>query len=127
MKSPIVHNDETFVFACDTDDVPALGGCKVLLDDGTSMAMFRDGDCYHAIAEQCPHQRYNVMHRCHVHDHLVSCPMHGWTFDIRTGSEIRHRGRIRTYATVVVDGSVYVSHSLFDVPAWMRDGPSDSG
>mgnify|MGYP006281698131 CR=1 FL=1 len=127
MRPHVVHNNTTFVFACSIDEVPAVGGCKVTLDDGTAVAVFRESEHFFAIAQQCPHQHYNVMHRCHVHNHLVSCPMHGWTFDIRSGSETKQRGRIKTFETLVVNNEVYVQHTLFATPRWMLDDSSEAG
>jgi 3-phenylpropionate/trans-cinnamate dioxygenase ferredoxin subunit len=40
---------------------------------------------------------------------VISCPWHGWEFDVRTGQAISdRRHRLRTYGVRVVDGRVLV-------------------
>ena len=42
-------------------------------------------------------------------DELISCPWHGWEFDLTSGDHItRSEYSIPTYETVVRDGSIYV-------------------
>jgi len=71
--------------------------------DGVEIAVFNvDGNIY-AIANKCPHQGAPMVYGTvggtqipsdpqkyiyGLHNELVSCPVHGWEFDLKTGKTI---------------------------------------
>lgn len=120
MPETMTRNGIVYSRACTEHEVPRLGGFCATLPDATQVAVFKSNDTYYAVAQTCPHQRYRVMHRCHVHRNRISCPMHGWTFDLATGEEMRQRGRIPTYDILVENGTIYVAYDPDAMPAWMN-------
>jgi nitrite reductase/ring-hydroxylating ferredoxin subunit len=46
--------------------------------------------------------------------------MHGWTFDIRNGEEIRQRGQIPTYMVLLENETIYVQYNPDAEPLWMK-------
>lgn len=109
-----------FTKACAAHDVPKVGGYCAIMPDGMQIAVFRTEDGFYAVSHTCPHQRYRVMARCHVHANRISCPMHGWTFDIRNGEEIRQRGRIPTFTVLLENETIYVKYNPDAEPSWMK-------
>jgi nitrite reductase/ring-hydroxylating ferredoxin subunit len=70
-------------------DVIALAdiadGATVRLDcDGRGLFLRRDGRRVRVYDSRCPHQSTNIPHLALDGDRLT-CPKHGWTFDIATG------------------------------------------
>jgi nitrite reductase/ring-hydroxylating ferredoxin subunit len=53
----------------------------------------------------CPHQRIPVLYDGHINNGVVTCPMHGWEFDLcnRDG----RRPGLRHYETLEHEGWVY--------------------
>ena len=47
------------------------------------IALFRDGDTWHAIDESCPHQGTSLATGV-LHEGRVICPLHAWVFDVTT-------------------------------------------
>jgi nitrite reductase (NADH) small subunit len=39
------------------------------------------------------------------------CPWHGWAFDLKTGAQVKGKGRVRVYPAVVEDGELLVTIS----------------
>jgi nitrite reductase (NADH) small subunit len=95
--------------------------------EGRKIGLFRDGTEVRAILNTCPHQggpvgtgglfpatRARVENRRLIEslDHdspVVSCPWHGWEFDLRSGVCTADRARrVVTYPAVVRDGQVSV-------------------
>jgi nitrite reductase (NADH) small subunit len=66
------------------DDVPLLEGRSVVVA-GRRVAVFRTPGGYHAIAAACPHKGGPLADGL-VADSCVTCPLHGWRFDLRTGA-----------------------------------------
>lgn len=64
-----------------------------------------------ACLARCPHGAY-VMENPEVHDTLVTCPLHGWRFDMsRGGCEIHGYEGLRRLNVRVVDDNVYLDIS----------------
>lgn len=72
-----------FVKVADKDEL-APGERKVVEVDGTWVALFNlDGEL-HAIADICTHDD-GPLAEGPLHGHVIECPRHGATFDVRTG------------------------------------------
>jgi len=70
------------------EDTPAEGTGKVVKVDETMLALFRvEGHCY-ALANACPHKG-GPLGEGELTGHVVTCPWHGWTWDVRTGTNVR--------------------------------------
>jgi len=76
--------------------------------DGEEVALFRVGNDFFAVRNLCPHQHFSMLHQGEVKDCVVTCPMHGWSFDLRTGLSTNASGRLKMYPVEVKDGSVYI-------------------
>ena len=76
--------------------------------EGTAIALFRvEGRCY-AIANACPH-RGGPLAEGDLEGHIVHCPWHGWTWDVRTGTNARQpASRVACFPVTIEDGSVFV-------------------
>jgi len=78
-----------------------------------------DGKLY-AVENNCPHQHFEVLHQGHLEGVTITCPMHGRTFDLETGSCLNGAGRLKKLAVKTLGDDIYVrkpdetSFSLFD-------------
>lgn len=97
---------------------------RIVEIDGREIAVFNIDGSFHAVLNFCTHQAGPVCEGLvhgildidtagelfYTDDEYLSCPWHGWTFDIETGD---HTGgtdhRLVKYDTVVRDGEVYVA------------------
>ena len=74
-----------------------------------------------AFENNCPHQHFALLHQGSIRGCEITCPMHGWTFDIKSGQSTNGNGKLRNLEVKNVDGWVWVenlkvgeSFSLFD-------------
>ncbi len=70
--------------------------------------LFRIGDEFFAVRNRCPHQQFEKLHEGEVEGHTVTCPMHGWKFDFRTGASLNADGRLKVWKTEVRGDEVIV-------------------
>ena len=63
----------------------ADGGSKVITIAGRSVALFRIKDQYFAIANNCLH-RGGPLGEGEVKNYEVTCPWHGWRYNLMDGS-----------------------------------------
>jgi NAD(P)H-dependent nitrite reductase small subunit len=95
-------------FACNLDDIKESHGKRVLVD-GIEIAMFKAEGKVFAITNVCPHNRFSLLHEGEFKECVVTCPMHSWSFDVRTGNSVAGGGRVKTYQTEVKNGKVFVN------------------
>jgi len=74
--------------------------------EGLEIAIFRYEGSYFAINNVCSHQHFSVLHPGTFDRCRVECPMHGWTYDVRTGRGTE--GRVARYEVTVTGESIFV-------------------
>ena len=89
------------------DEVPP-DSVRAIDLDGTTVALARVGDEFHALAGHCAHMGgplgEGALEGC-----VLSCPWHGWQYDVRTGeNEFDRAIRVETYPVRVEDGVVSI-------------------
>jgi len=109
----------------DVQDLAADGDRVLVEFEGHEIGVFRvDGELY-ALPNYCPHQAAPLCQgeltgrmvvgddgwewRYEQEGEIVTCPWHGWKFDVTTGENIKDdRYNVPTYAVEVEDDGVYV-------------------
>jgi len=93
--------------ACNIDEIKEWKGKRVVVD-GIEIALFKAEGKVYAISNVCPHNHFSMLHEGEFKDCVVTCPMHGYSYDVRTGISVNASGKVRTYGTEVRDGKVFV-------------------
>ena len=92
-------------------DLPA--GRGMLVEAGAlRIALFRVGDGWFALDDLCPHRTGPLSEGTldfTARGVRVTCPFHGWQFDLASGACTTVRGKsVRTYAVRVDDAGVWI-------------------
>lgn len=99
----------TWVRACLVVDVPANRGWPVVAG-GVLLAVFRDGPDLRAIDNVCRHTGAPLDDGW-VEDGCVTCPWHGWRYDLASGDHLTafgHRRGVQSYPVRVEGDEVWV-------------------
>jgi toluene monooxygenase system ferredoxin subunit len=72
-----------------------------------------DGDVV-AFENSCPHQHFSLLHQGSIEGCAITCPMHGWTFDMKSGSSTNGGGKLRKVRAKCADGSVWIGRTESD-------------
>ena len=91
-------------------DVASLppGRCRTVHVQGREFALFNLDGQFFAIDDQCPHRGGPLGAGCFENGH-VFCPLHGWEFDVQTGTCLTRADKpVRSYPTRVVEGQVEI-------------------
>jgi len=96
-----------FVKVAKIEEIP-VGQGLVVDFNGTEVGLFKvDGTCY-AIEGVCPH-RGGPVGEGELEGTIVTCPWHGWRFDITTGvNPMNPAARVKTYQVKVEGSDVYL-------------------
>jgi 3-phenylpropionate/trans-cinnamate dioxygenase ferredoxin component len=81
---------------------------KIVMLGEFEIVLFQVGEEIFAIENLCPHQQFSVFHQGVVDGYTIACPMHSWSFDLRTGKAIMGSGRVRTFEVRIDGDSVLV-------------------
>lgn len=96
-----------FVTVGRVGDVPAGEGRQVTVD-GRWVALFNVKGAHHAIDAICLH-RGGPLADGALTGCIVTCPWHGWQFDVTTGTFVQDpRVGVTSHETRVVDGQIQV-------------------
>jgi len=96
-----------FVKLATLDELPP-GGTKEVEHDGRIYALFNLEGEVHAIDGICPHQGGPLAEGT-LEGPVVTCPWHGWQFDVRTGrSPVFSRAKTETFEVRVEGTDVLV-------------------
>ena len=89
------------------EDVPPGQGRECVAEDRI-VAVFNVQGEFYALDGVCPHQG-GPLGQGQLQGHVVTCPWHGWQFDVRTGQhQISPSIRHITLPVKVEDGQVWV-------------------
>jgi NAD(P)H-dependent nitrite reductase small subunit len=88
-------------------ELPPGQAAEVSVGDRT-IALFNIGGTFHALTNRCPH-RGGPLGQGFVDGAQVSCPLHNYTFDVRTGENVVDPAlKLECYEVKVEDGRVFV-------------------
>ncbi len=93
------------------NDIPKLGARVVKTRLGC-VAVFRTvDDRVFAIDDICPHKKGPLSEGI-VHGTSVTCPLHNWVFDLKTGlAQGADEGQVATYEIKVQNGRIHIESS----------------
>ena len=74
---------------------------------GLQIAVVRDGEAVHALADACPHQGASLAGG-RVAAGRLRCPAHGLEFDLKTGRMATTALTVQCFRTAVHEGKVWI-------------------
>ncbi|HSP97951.1 MAG TPA: Rieske 2Fe-2S domain-containing protein [Candidatus Dormibacteraeota bacterium] len=97
-----------FVRVARTKEIPSGEG-RMFAVNGRQVAVFNVGGRFHAIDHRCAHQQ-GPLAEGDLEDCVVTCPWHGWTYDVTTGqSPDDADARVARYDTRVEKGELLIA------------------
>ena len=90
-----------------------------MVDEETEVAIFTIGEQLYAVSNVCPHQHAPVIADGFIEDCTVTCPLHGWTYDLKTGQVVGGNSRLKTYEIYLDGDDVMLEKPEPEQPKWM--------
>lgn len=114
-------DSKEYIDVCSLSEMPKRFGKRVQLEDGTEVAIFDVDGTLYAVDNICPHQKFPLLFEGEVQDCSVTCPMHSWEFDLRTGECLSgNNARLVTYEVFEQDGRIMLEKPVPVKPKWME-------
>lgn len=85
-----------------------VGACMTIHAEGQDLALYHVEGAFYATANKCAH-RGGPLGEGHLEENCVTCPWHGWQFDVKTGASPTHEGaQVKTYPVHVEGEDLFV-------------------
>jgi nitrite reductase (NADH) small subunit len=98
----------SFVSVAKVNDVPPGQG-KTVQVAGKNIALFNVDGSFYAVDDTCLH-RGGPLGEGELTGHLVTCPWHGWKYDVRTGISITNpAAKVNCYETKIEGEDLSIS------------------
>ena len=97
-----------FIEVINVNEIPQMGSRVLELGD-IEIALFKTReDTVFAINNECPHKQGKLSEGL-VHDGNVTCPLHNWVIDFKTGeAQGNDSGCTNTYEVKIENEKVYI-------------------
>ncbi len=99
---------KNFVRICKVADLPEKKGVRFEIND-EDLAVFKVDNEIFVISNVCPHNRVALIYQGYLCNESVTCPIHGWKFDLRSGNTLSNQSNIRKYETKIIDGEIFAN------------------
>ena len=77
-----------------------------------TVAVFRVEGVVYGIEADCKHMKASIAHG-RIEGHTITCPAHGWQYDIRTGACLNEPwAQLKTYPVTLENGHIFVDVGL---------------
>ena len=97
-----------FVYAAEEKEVMNAGLLEVNIS-GVSLCLAMANGVFYAIDNDCPHA-YSPLSDGELDGETLTCPLHGWQFDLKTGRcAVSEQFELKRYDVRAQSGSIYVS------------------
>ncbi len=113
--------DKEYIRVCALKEIPLRRGKEVVFDEDTQVAIFNIKDHLYAVSNICPHQHAPVIADGFIEDCTITCPLHGWVYDLETGRAIGGTGKLKTYDIYLDGENVMLEKPEPEEPTWMID------
>ena len=99
--------EDAFVPSVSADELKA-GSTKLVTVAGRSILLARHGDQVYGVSNRCPHMGCSLANG-ELKGYVVTCPCHGWSFDIRNGQYQKAKTiKLMTYKCKIQDGKIHI-------------------
>ncbi|OGS50768.1 MAG: non-heme iron oxygenase ferredoxin subunit [Euryarchaeota archaeon RBG_16_68_12] len=97
-----------FIEVARTSDVPP-GHSTIVVAAGHVIALYNVGGTFHATSNVCLH-RGGPVGEGDLEGSVVTCPWHGWRYDVKTGQNLANPvARLKTYEVKVEGDRILVA------------------
>lgn len=96
-----------FVKVCKLLDLQEGKGKRFFVND-VDVAVFKIDGVICALSNVCPHKQSTIIYDGFVEDGKVTCPAHGWEFELKTGNLASGGKGLDKYEVKIENEFVYV-------------------
>ena len=102
---------DEFEYIAQVNEVPKKQGLVRIVQEH-EIAIFRAEGKFYAVSNVCPHQHAPVIAEGIRDGNIITCPMHGWSYDIETGKSTNGSGGLTCFDLKIDGDRIFVKRPL---------------
>ncbi len=119
----IEKNGLKFLKAIRSDKLVEKKGYLLEFDDDIDMqlAIFRIKGELFCLSNICLHRHASEIYNGIIRDNTVTCPLHGWSYNYRTGENVNTKNGkacLKTYQIFEENNYIYIEKPEIKIPKW---------
>ncbi|NLT51179.1 MAG: Rieske (2Fe-2S) protein [Ignavibacteria bacterium] len=103
----MIENDGYFNI-CKESDLVENKGKRFIFND-IEIAVFKYNNKIYALNNFCPHQLSSVLYKGFIEDGFITCPLHGWQFNLADGFIKGGKNGVKSYDVKIENGNVFIN------------------
>lgn len=92
---------------CKESDLVENKGKRFIVND-VEIAVFKYNNKIYALNNFCPHQLSSVLYNGFIENGFITCPLHGWQFNLANGFIKGGKNGVESYDVRIENGNVFV-------------------
>ncbi len=98
-----------FIKLCKISDIKQ-GKAKSFIIDDLEIAIINLDSKFFALSNVCPHQHTRIVNNTEaiIEGENIVCPMHGWTFEIKTGKPVYGSGKLKCFEVEIRNDEIWI-------------------
>lgn len=121
-----IINNKEYLKICPSNELIEKRGKKILFDDSDDIyevAIFRIAGKLYCSQNLCPHQAAPRIFEGILKGTKVTCPLHGWSYNLPDGSNCDPKRGIKSlqvFEIIEENGWIYIEIPKIELPRWRR-------
>ncbi len=127
IKFPIeVIDGKEYLKICESRELHNKKGIKIQYDDIDEVfevAIFKIEDKLYCVQNHCPHQHAPEIYNAVIDNCIITCPMHGWSYNLEDGVNTNPKKGLRslqTFKIIELNNFIYIENPKIEIPKWRR-------
>lgn len=96
-----------YEFIARVNEIPKKQGLVRIVNEH-EIAIFQSEGKFFAVSNICPHQHAPVIAEGIRSENIITCPMHGWSYDIETGKSTNGSGGLTCFELKIESDKIFV-------------------
>ncbi|MFH0992218.1 MAG: Rieske (2Fe-2S) protein [bacterium] len=92
---------------CELEELKTRHAMRVTVNN-EEVALFYIERELHTVQNDCPHQHVQAIVQGILNGYEITCPMHGWTYDLKSGKALIGAGNLQRYNVSINKGAVWI-------------------
>lgn len=117
----LIDNQE-YYFVCHSHELKENRILKIKFEDIDEEAfIIRKERKLYCYTNECPHNHIKKLNEGFFTKYRITCPMHGWSFDLLTGKCInKSSAKLKKYDVIERNNKIYIKKQADEKPKWMN-------
>jgi len=96
-----------FIKIAEVSEIPERSAKHIELD-GLDIAVYKISGELFVINNLCPHQHAPVLSEGILEGYNLTCPLHGWIFDLKTGESVNGQSKVKKFVHKIEGDDIFI-------------------